>query len=308
MGSAKGPGLIGMLLALVVLVGFGTLYMLAFEEGSGGGGKSLAAIIRDNEESIVNYQSKITAEEETLASTTPRLKKTSDELRVFSAKAKLLSTTVSDLTDQASTLESDLVGLDDDFENYKNQYRAHVRNKAADTRIEELKTNDGTVYHSVIIRKVTAVGIEVRHRDGLKRIGFQELPTEMQDYYQFDKEQMLSELQRELKVRNKHDHAVAVANHAAGKVADKQRAQDDEEARQRRIKKVAVKELQLQAVASEMRQLESDISSAERAASAARSADRMHLNRAGSIRGALNSKRAEYSRLSAEIARLKASI
>jgi hypothetical protein len=33
MQSGRGPGVIGMLLALVVLVGFGLLFMFAFDEG-----------------------------------------------------------------------------------------------------------------------------------------------------------------------------------------------------------------------------------------------------------------------------------
>jgi len=219
--------------------------------------------------------------------------------------AKLLNTQIESRNTEMATLESEVDGLLEDFENYKNQYRAYVRNKASGTQIEKLITVDGKTYHGVEIRKVTAVGIEVRHRDGHKRIAFEELPAEMQEHYQFDKDQKNAELLREAKIRRKHHQAVVVANEAAEENTEEQRAKNEELAKQRRVEEIAQKQVRLQGIGQEIRQLESDISSAESAASSARAAGRMHLNKAGSLRGALNSKRAEHTRLSAEISRLR---
>ena len=48
-----------------------------------------------------------------------------------------------------------------------------------------MKTIDGKVYEHVSIRKVTALGMEIRHLNGLKRIHYQNLPDELQDRFQF---------------------------------------------------------------------------------------------------------------------------
>jgi hypothetical protein len=46
MSSGRGPGVIGMLMALVVLVGFGVLFMFATDEGFQGGDQSIESIIK----------------------------------------------------------------------------------------------------------------------------------------------------------------------------------------------------------------------------------------------------------------------
>jgi chromosome segregation ATPase len=305
MGSAKGPGLIGMIIALVVLAGFALLFTLVFQEDSMSGTKSLASIVKADAETIQHYEIRLAEAEEQLSTKGPHRKQVSTDLMQVSAKAKLLNTQIENRNTEMATLESEVDGLIEDFENYKNQYRAHVRNKASGTQIEKLVTVDGKTYHGVEIRKVTAVGIEVRHRDGHKRIAFEELPEEMQEHYQFDKDQKNAELLREAKIRRKHNQAVAAANEAAEENTEEQRAKNEELAKQRRVEEIAQKQARLQGIEQEIRQLESDISSAESAASSARAAGRRHLNKAGSLRGALNSKRAEHTRLSAEISRLR---
>lgn len=307
MASGKGPGVIGMLLALLVIVGFGSLYMLAFENGTGGAEKSLAAIIRDNGKEITSLSARTADGEKTLESI-PTLKKVSSDLDETVAVNKSTAVRISERKAEISALEDTLEALTATFEDYKNQYRAHVRNGAEGTKMEELKTRSGDVFLEVDVRKVTAVGIEFRHRDGHKRVGFEELSDELQDYYQYDKDQMLAEVEREDEVRKKHDSAVASANEAADAMAADQKIKDKEEARQKMIQDIAAKEALLRTMEGEIRQLESDIVSAENAAAAARAAGRMHLSKAGNIRSALTRKRNEYANLKADIARLHASI
>lgn len=306
LSSGKGPGVIGMLLALLVIIGFGSLYMLAFEDGSHQG-KSLASIIRGNDTEISNLGDGIAAGEKKLA-TIPHLKEISAELDKTKGQNKFLAVRISERKAEVSLLEGTLDELDGQFEDYKNQYRAHVRNNAEGTKMDELKTRSGDIFNDVDVRKVTAIGIEIRHKDGHKRISFEELSDELQDYYQFDKDQMLAEATREAKIRKKHDSAVAASNQRAGVMAAEQKVKDKEAAKQRTIQEIAAKEARLRSMQNEIRQLESDISNAESAAASARAAGRMHLSKAGNIRNALNNKRSQYNSLLSEIARLRASI
>ncbi len=294
-----------MLLALVVLIGFGTLFMLAFDEGSGG--KSLTAMIRDADQTIASNLARIEASE-TKLTTLPALKKTSADLLEAESKKNFLGLRITKITDEIQVLQADLARVNEEFADYKNQYRAFVRNNAEGTKIDELKTLSGEVYKQVDVRKVTAVGIEIRHEDGHKRIPFDILPEEMQDYYQFDKEQMLAEVEREAEVRKTHDTAVAVSDMAVAEKAAEQRAKDEVEAREKKKAAISQKEARLLAITQEVQQLQSELLSAEAAAQAARAAGRTHLSKASPINNKISSKRAEYSRLQSEVASLKASL
>lgn len=307
LASGKGPGVIGMLLAMLVIVGFGSLYMLAFENGVGGSEKSLAAIVRDNDKEIISLGSRISEIEKTLESI-PTLKKISSDLDSAVAVNKSNVIQVSERRAEISAIEDTIEALEATFEDYKNQYRAKVRNGAEGMKMDELKTRSGEVFSDVDVTKVTAIGIEFRHRDGHKRIAFDELSDELQEHYQFDGKQMLAEMKREAAVRKKHDTEVAASNEAADDMAAEQKVIANEEARQKTIQDIAAKESRLGNIESEIRRLESDIVSAQSAADSARAAGRMHLNRAGSIRGVLAQRRNDYANLKADIARLRASI
>ena len=295
-----------MLLALVVLIGFGTLFMLAFDEGSTSG-KSIEARIRDAEKTIASRNSSIEASQRRL-DTIPALKKTSAELLEATTKNNFLGLRIEKRTEEINEIKADMLRIEDDLADYKNQYRAYVRNAAEGTKIDEIKTLSGEVYTEVDIRKVTAVGIEIRHRDGHKRIGFEELPEEMQDYYQFDKNQMLAEVQREIEVRKAHNAAVAVSDSAMEVKAAKQRAKDDAEAKQKVKAEIAEKEARLVAINQDIQNLQNQLMSAESAAQAARASGRMHLSKSGTINNRIASKRNEYSRVQSDIATLKASL
>ncbi len=305
--SARGPGVIGMLLALLVLLGFGTLFMLAFDEGGPGGGKSLASRIREADQKISASSSRIESGE-TVLSKIPDLKRISNELMEAKANNGFLDTRIAQRKSEIAGLKKDIANLEEDIDDYKNQYRAFVRNNAEGTRMDELKTLSGEVYTDVDVRKVSAVGIEIRHRDGHKRIGFEDLPEEMQDYYQFDKDQMLAEVKREAEIRKEHNRAVAISDKAVAAEAEVTRAREMREAREKATLTISEKRARLTAIDRDIQQLESDLANSESAASSARSAGRMHLSKSGGIRNRIRAKQAERAGVEAEIANLRASL
>lgn len=305
--SAKGPGVIGLIMALIVLLGFGGLSILALEDGGQGGGKSLAAIVRDKEREIYDSRSRIEIGDVTLARV-PRLKEVSDNLAAAKERNNVLSAGISSMGANADGLEKSVAALKEEWEDYKNQYRAQVRQAAVGTKMPELRTADGKVFKDVEISKVTAIGVDVRHQDGLGRVGFEQLPQDLQDLYQFEKAQMVAEVSREEEARAGLAQAVAKAQEAAGVVAEGERAKEEAEIRRKLLADIATKEAQVSSIEAQMRQLESDIISAESAAAAARSSGRMHLNKAGSLRQTLNGKRSNLAQLSADIAQMRAKL
>lgn len=305
--SAKGPGVIGMIMALIVLLGFGLLFMFAFDEGSQGGGKSLESLIRDNTTEIEYLKSSVEKGNARIAST-PQLKEISAKLSQSRSLNKSLVTRISAAKEQIKAVEAEMKVAGEEWEDYKNKYRAFVRNKAEGTSLPELRVSDGTVYVDVDIRKVSAIGMDIRHRDGFKRIGFEELPADLQDYYQFDKNQMLAEAEREAEIHQKLSKDVEAANKVAEEQMAEYKAKEAEVAKQKVILEIATKEARARALEGEIQQIEQEIVSAEAAAAAARAAGKMHLNKSGSLRGTLSSKRSALTRLQTEILRMRSSI
>lgn len=304
--SARGPGVIGMIMALIVLLGFGLLFMLALDEGAQGGGKSLAAIIRDNETEIEEAKRRIVSGSATLDKI-PHLKEKVDALNASKIRNNSLVSAIASLGSSVEEMENANSALIGDWEDYKNKYRAHIRSGAVGNTMSELRTDDGKIYRDVTISKITAMGIDIRHEEGLGRVSYERLPLEMQDLFQFDKQQMLAEANREAETRTAMSQAAARANEAAAVVAEEQKVIDAEEMRKNRVAQIAAKEAQVLSIEGEIRQLEADIGSAERAASSAREAGRRHLNKSGSLRPKLNRKRAELVRVRSEIAVMRAS-
>lgn len=306
MGSAKGPGLVGLLLALVVLVGFGALYTFAFDQGTATG-KSIEAVIRDNSKSIGGYNAKIEMGQAKLA-TAPALQNIASELSADLVKKKVISDRVKMREGEVTNINGEIEAIHSEWEDYKNEYRAYARAKAEGDKIPELKALDGTTYIDVVLRKVTAIGIEIRHKGGFKRIPFAELPLEMQDHFQFDEEQMLAESKREKEVRKEHNEQVNAAHEAAAKEAEKQRIKDAEENRKKTLELIARGRVRVTQIESEIRQIEADIASSESAAAAARASGKMHVSKAGLYRSDLTNKRNELARVRREILRLEASL
>lgn len=194
------------------------------------------------------------------------------------------------------------------WEDYKNEYRELVRGKAKGESMDELKTVSGTVYKKVNIREVSAIGIEIRHDGGQKRILFEDLPEEMRDHFQFDPNQKDAAVAAESAARGQHDAAVAVANAQAEKQMETQRAQSAQANVEKTKLAIAGKESQIAALKVEITGLERDSAKAAADASAARAAGRMHINRSSGIDSSIRTKQNQITGLETEVARMKAEL
>lgn len=307
MSSARGPGVIGMMLALVVLIGFGVLFMFAFDEGFQGGGPTIESEIASQATVIENTRVALAKGEEKLA-LAPGRKSLIRELGRVKGRLELQQEKIADTKEDVETIKEDIVAMGEEWESYKDQYREFVRGQAKGTELETLETRDGKIYKEVSIREVTAIGMQIRHSDGFKRITFEELSDELQDFYQFSPEQKEKALAEELAIRNQHNQAAAVANRLADEKMAEQRAKNDAETKAKIRRSISVKEAQIAAAMRDIEGFERDKVQADAAAAAARAAGRMHLSKSGSINSRIRSKRNQIATLSAEITRLKAQL
>ena len=187
MSSGRGPGVIGTLIALVVLGGFGVLSIFVFDEGLQGGEKKIEAVIRDqalliesNRSAAEDYRKRI-AKLDDLKS----VGKQADEMK---SKVENLAAKSAGLTAAKEEAAAAVAAATADWEKYKDEYRASEWAAAVGEDLGELKSLSGRVYSQVKIRKVDHTGMQITDATGPKAISSDELPLELQDRFQFDVE------------------------------------------------------------------------------------------------------------------------
>lgn len=307
MSSGRGPGVIGMVMALVVLLGFGILFMFAFDEGFQGGEQSDEAVIIQQGKEIDSYKISMDKGQKSLDLAPERLNN-AKELSRLGLENQTLQQNIAALTEKQKNTEAEIVAKKKDFEDYKDEYRAYVRGKAKGEEIGQLVTLTGAVYKNVAIREVTAIGIQIRHDEGQKRIPFEELPDEMKDYYQFDPAQKENASAEEDRIRKEHEILVANADKVADAEMVKQREQDAILDKEKKRRLIAEKEALIVTIQADIRRLNNEMSADAAKSQAASAGGRMHIRKSNSLGAAIKSKKNDIIDLQAAIQRLRAQL
>ena len=260
MSSERGPGVIGMMMGLFVLLGFGVLFVFAFDEGSQGGDHSIESVIKHQTEEIDGYQANIEFGKLKLDQAPARIAQGRELTRLKRGGQEAIV----DLTKGIEKRSAAIALQEAAFGDYKDQYRAHVRGKAKGQTIGKLETLKRVVYNDVVIREVNPVGIQIRHADGHKRIPFEDLPETMKDHFQFDPKQKDQALAEESASMNELEAAVIVTNSLADKANVMRQSADAELIREKTIRAISSKESRIQALAGEIDRLNNSIREEER--------------------------------------------
>lgn len=296
MSSGRGPGVIGMVMALMVVLGFGLLFMFAFDEGMQGDDRSIEAVIRDQDKEIKEYEARMDSGRKSLDLAPGRITAAKDVARLKSESVSLQEK-ITNLVQSVEAGKAAFAQTRESFEGYKDEYRALVRGKAKGTALDELKTVSGVTYVKVNIRSITPVGMEVIHEGGHTRIPFEELPAEMRDYYQFDAAQKDKALDDEKKIREKHETDVTAATGQAEEAAEIERKKKAALARQNAAALLATKESQIRNVKDEIRNLEDDL--------VRENAKRTGVRNTNGIKGKITAANRTLSKLQSEVQSLQ---
>jgi hypothetical protein len=294
MSSGRGPGVIGMVMALFVLIGFGLLFMFAFDEGFQGGELSIEGMIAQQAKEIQKSQGSIILGQEKLTQAPAMILKVK-ELASLKSKNQGYKDSIVNLTKAVETSNSKLVSLKKDFESYKDEYRAFVRGKAKGEERAKLETKDGTVYEDVMIRDVSAIGVQIRHRGGQKRIPFEELPNAMQDYFQYDPNQKAEAMASENAARAGHEAAVAVTDEHQKQLMAAARVREAEANKVKAAQAITLKTAQFEDLEDRIEQMEEAIELE----------GKKRLSRAGIMTVELANMRRQLTELRTQIATLQ---
>ena len=294
MSSGRGPGVIGMLLALVVLVGFGVLFMFAFDEGLQGADQTIEARIAHDAKEIENLTSGIANREKELTKI-PALQAKTKELSAIKTENRIREGGIDSLKKGITSAKEAIDAKLKDFDAYKDEYRAFARGQAKGQTMPRLETTKGGVYENVTIREVTAIGVQIMHDGGQKRIPFEELPADMQDHFQFDPKQKADAVAKEEASRNEHENAVTASKEALEQQAAEQKVKDAEAAREKAIRAIAVKRSRIQSLEDEIEALEKALPKEAM----------KRISNAPQMRQQLAAKQRDLAALRADVARLE---
>lgn len=294
MSSARGPGVIGTLMALAVMAIFVMFFIFAFDDRFQGGGKSIQSVIARQAQDIDSIKIGIAEGQKTLSGF-PALIANSKELGRLKRENEALATRMASLGSSVESETAEISHKNQAFEEYKDRYRALVRGKARGETIEVLETRTGAIYKNVNIREVTAIGIQIRHEAGQKRIPFEELPEAMKDYYQFDAEQKAEALAKEQAAWNEHESAVAAADVASVQQAADRIEMDKRASKDKARQSLAIKESRIRSLDDEIKDLENAI----------QREGYKKISRAPQMRAQLAQKQGELSTLRADVAKLR---
>ncbi|BCX47021.1 hypothetical protein HAHE_09290 [Haloferula helveola] len=202
--SSRGPGVIGTLMALLVLGGFGTLYVFVFDESLQGDGKSLESIIADDAKQVVSLEKRVKSHEEQIAAT-EAFKDTASQILSQQAKLTAAEARSAELEGAAAERSAEIEKLEGSFGEYQQSYRESARASMVGKKMDELKTLEGTTYKDVKVTDVDPARMQIRHSAGITGIALEQLPEDMQDYLQVDaseKERLLAAEEAAKKLRN----------------------------------------------------------------------------------------------------------
>lgn len=134
-------------------------------------------------------------------------------------------------TDETDRMNSELDALftqvgtaESGFADYQKRHRDRVRAAASGTTYMEFRTGTNKIYRDVVIQRVTAAGLEIRHADGLARIAPSDLPSDMTKRFHWNEERRNEAFRMERQRMMAHLASPVVAVHdSKTAVPDKKR-------------------------------------------------------------------------------------
>lgn len=297
MSSGRGPGVVGMLLALVVMAGFGILFLFAFDDGMQGADQSIESVIAQQAKDIDSLKASIEDTRKGLESQ-PALEAKAKQLKSVHTDNLMSAGKIEGLRKSEVSVKETINGIVTGFEKYKDEYRVFARAQAKGEQIPSLTTLTGKVYEAVMIREVTPIGMQIRHKDGHMRIPYEELPKELQDRFQFDSKQKNEALVAESNATKEHNSAVAKANDAVDQALANQKERDQQAAQANAARALATKKSQISSMKDEIQRLERAITIETH----------KKLSRAPQMREELADKQTQLSTLENQVTQLESMV
>lgn len=90
-----------------------------------------------------------------------------------------------ELTAELESQGKAVTGIEAEFSRYRLKYRDVAWSAAEGTSLGNLRIRDGREFQDVVISKVTAAGLEIRHSDGCARVPARDLDSSLHERFQW---------------------------------------------------------------------------------------------------------------------------
>lgn len=301
LSSEEHPGLFTFMVGLIVLVmaavGLSLLMDRRFQFSSGV--EELRREIKLTEAEISELKNKNEDANQKLANYGTKLHTDSQNHKQLTKQCETTGRRQGELVKTRDELLSSVALLDEKFSEYRSEYRRKTWLAAVGENLGTLTLRSGRTYQQVVIRRVTDVGLEIHHADGIARVQGPELDTKFQDRFQWDDEE------RRLRLKEESDHLDANSNQDGAGNGTEAVTTQTSAARDLRRAKIAESTLKRNALRQNVRNWKSKVNqlSSDQAEAASRSG-----YGSKSVPGSLETWDARAVRLSAELVKARTAL
>jgi hypothetical protein len=292
-------GMVGFLVGIIVLVFAGIFFsLLADKRFSFSSNRiSLQDTIRDEKAELDALKARLDTEREHWRKHCEPLSAQGESAEMVAASVRAGEVRLKNLRIEKDAADAELAAATAGLEDYRNRYRQQVRGAAADERMDELKSRTGRVYKNVVIRKVSAAGIEIRHDQGPSRLLPEELDPSWHERFQWTRDEVAKALEEERARQERHNRFVDQKNAPQPELVEKPAKSS------KKPKKEQAGDPRVDGLRDEVREARSRYLSAQSEASRARG--EAVMNRGKSVPGSLETWSERAVRMEAAAAKLR---
>lgn len=199
LSSDDHPGLFTFMVGLIVVVfvGVGLSMMVDRRFGFSKHVSSLESGFNAGDEELGQLTVVYQESSRNLAELEPELRTNASTLESLRSQMAGLEKRRAALTASLDGLGKSIPALEKEFATYRGKYRDAARSAAVGQSLGNLAVRGGREYRAAVISRVTDVGLEIRHENGIARIQAPDLDQAMQDRFQWDDEERRARLNQE---------------------------------------------------------------------------------------------------------------
>jgi hypothetical protein len=185
--SSDNSGVFGWLLGLVVIVmiGVGLSMMVDRRFQFSSNNKEIESVISKEAEHFADLTARLPRTKAKLESQERPRQLTAREADELKLRLPISRNRIRDLKAAVSDLKTRISTLDDSMVSYRKAYRDQTWKEAVGEKHADLTLKTGKRYENTTIQRVTSVGLEISHKDGLARVDFTELDSAWQERFQW---------------------------------------------------------------------------------------------------------------------------
>ena len=277
-------GMIGFLVGIIVLVFAGIFFsLLADKRFSFSSNRiSLQETIRDEKVELDTIKSRLEAAREHWRKHCEPLSAQGNSVDEIAASVRAGEARLKNLRAEKDAAAAELAGASVALDEYRSRYRQQVRGAATGEEMAELKSRTGRVYKNVVIRKVSAAGVEIRHDQGPSRLLPDELDPSWHERFQWTRDEVARALEEERARQDRHNRFVDQKNAPQPELAEKKPKSGSKPSKK---PKTESEDPRLEGLREDVREFRSLYISAQSEASRARG--EAEMNRGKSVPGSL---------------------